>query len=129
MIHSYLLLKDNFSFFFKSYKNSIHFDDGFALPFSSLICPTSAPINFSLFLSLYKTNRQVQKRIKVKEVKKQNKENPQPETILHKKNTNEIKSLLQNKIRQKIYKNTLGSILCWPSTLGLRPPLMYDINN
>lgn len=48
--------------------------------------PPPHPSNFSSFLSLYKTNRQVQKkRIKVKEVKKQNKGNPQSETIVHRK--------------------------------------------
>lgn len=64
--------------------------------------PPPDPSNFSLFLSLYKTNRQVKKK-KNKSKRSEKAEQRKPTIRNHstQKNTNEIKSLLQNKIRQK----------------------------
>lgn len=93
--------------------------------------PPPHPFNFSSFLSLYKTNRQVQKK-KNKSKRSEKAEQRKPTIRNHstQKDTNVIKSLLQNKIRQKkSTKSPLGSILCWPYTLGLRPPLTYDKSN
>lgn len=84
-----------------------------------------------LFISLSLQNKQASTK-KNKSKRSEKAEQRKPTTRNHitqeKYQWNKITFTKQN-MTKKIYKNTLGSILCWPSTLGLRPPRMYDINN